>query len=808
MKISYSWLKLHLPKSYHRPADELAELLTDIGLEVEGVEAVETVKGGLRGLVIGAVLETKQHPNADRLKLCRVDIGADEPLSIVCGAPNVEANQKVVVATVGATLYPSEGEPFRIKKSKIRGEASMGMICAEDEIGLGDSHDGIMVLPENAPVGQPAADYFDVSSDYCIEIGLTPNRADAMSHRGVARDIVGALNARENKQEQLVDLPEVKHQPAQKSPISVEVLDREKCPRYAGVLLQGLTVKESPAWFRNYLQIIGVKPINNVVDVTNYILHDLGQPLHAFDYDNIAGNIVRVQTLPEKTPFVTLDEEERKLDAQDLMICDARQGMCIAGVFGGIHSGVTESTQSIFLESAYFQPVSVRKTAKRHGLNTDASFRFERGIDPNGVIVALHRAVQLIQELAGGEIASPFIDQYPEPIADFAVNFSPNRCRMLVGTDISDDEMKRILHALDIEVESEGNNWQLRVPAYRVDVQREADIVEEVLRIYGFNRVPIPEKMNFTMATQRTPEPFKIQEKVSAFLAANGFMEAMSNSLTAATMSKINGKMAEPVEMLNPLSSDLNVLRSDMLITGLENVAYNLNRQQKNIRLFEFGHVYYKSEDGYHEPAHLALWLSGTAGDRDWRENERKMSFYDLKALLYRLFSSYELEQAVEWQEYDLLPYQEGLAGFVNQKQLLSVGVLSPEVLKKWDIDAEVLYADIRWDEMLKWIGEQSPEFREIPRYPEMRRDLSLLIDEQIRYEDIEKLARKQDQKILQEVGLFDVYTGKNLPSGKKSYALYFTFRDANKTLKDKQVDKVMDRIISEVKREFSAELR
>ena len=810
MKISYNWLKTYLPTAYHRTPQELEEVLTDIGLEVEGLEKVEPIPGGLKGIVIGEVVEKHKHPNADRLNVTKVNVGGNELLNIVCGAPNVDKGQKVVVATVGATLYPNEGKPFKIKESELRGELSQGMICAEDEIGLGASHDGIMVLSPDAQIGTPAADFFNIEEDHTIEIGLTPNRADAMSHMGVARDIVAAYNARENKNETLVSTAVASPKKEADLAINIQLENEEKCPRYAGITIADVKVGPSPDWLQNKLRVIGLSPINNVVDITNYILHDLGQPLHAFDYDVTKGNVV-VKTLPQDTPFTTLDDVERKLNAEDLMICNAAEGMCIAGVFGGAASGVTEKTQNIFLESAYFNPVSIRKTAKRFGLNTDASFRFERGIDPNITLTALNKAAQLIVEIAGGKIASDIVDIYPNPIQSFNFTFNPEKCRVLAGYPISDESMEAILKALDIKVEkTSALEWALEVPAYRVDVQREADIIEEVLRIYGFNNIPIPAKISLSVAEQRKPEPFNVQEKVSALLSAKGFSEAMNNSLTAEKSLAVLPKGLDgAVKMLNPLSQDLNMLRTDMLVSALDSVRHNFNRQQKTISLFEFGKTYFqKGENKYKEAAHLTLISTGNKGTTEWNQATENGNFYHLKATVLELATACGLANEIYWLEETPENCAYGLTATFRKKPLFTIGEVNPSITKEWDIDQPIFYVDILWDNWVTGQFQQKIKFKELPKFQEVRRDLSLLLDKNTTYQAIAQLAQKQDKKILRQVGLFDVYEGKNLPEGKKSYALHFTFRDDAKTLTDKQVDKVMSKIMQAVQKELGAELR
>ncbi len=810
MKISYNWLKEYL--DIDLPATEVAELLTDTGLEVEGLEEHQSVKGGLEGLVIGEVKTKEKHPDADRLSITKVDVGTGELLDIVCGAPNVDTGQKVVVATVGATIYPTEGEPFTIKKAKIRGQASQGMICAEDEIGLGTSHDGIMVLENGARVGMLAKDYFKIGSDYTFEIGLTPNRTDAMSHYGVARDLLATLKTNRKGYENVeLKKPDVSAFKTENTDlvIPVEVQDSEACPRYAGVTINGVTVKESPDWLKNSLTTIGQKPINNVVDITNYILHGLGQPLHAFDTAQIKGGKVIVRKMDEGTTFITLDEEERKLDANDLMICNAEDGMCIAGVFGGIHSGVTEQTTAVFLESAYFDPVHVRKTAKRHTLNTDASFRFERGIDPDQTVFALKAAALLIKEVAGGTISSEVIDIYPKSIPAHEIEVGYAAVNRLIGKNIPAEKVKSILAALEIEILSDGSNGlKVSVPAYRHDVTREADIIEEILRIYGYNNVEFTSKISSSISYSQKPDKENLRNLVSDHLSANGFAEIMSNSLTKGAYYE---NQEESVEILNPLSSDLGVLRQSLLFNGLEAIAHNINRKQANLKLYEFGYTYHlkggEGRDKYLEFPHFAVFVTGQRHAESWKVKEENVDFFTLKgavdAILNRLglndTKTSELEGSTE--------LQYGLSINKNGKEIVQLGSITKKQLKKLDIEQEVFYADLNWGNILKLVGEPI-KYKEIPVFPEVRRDLALLLDKNIKYTEIEQLAHQTERKLLKAVNLFDVYEGKNLPDGKKSYAVSFTLLDEEKTLTDKEINKTMDRLINAYKAKLQAEIR
>lgn len=792
-------------------------MLTDTGLEVEGVEEIQTIKGGLEGLVIGEVMSKEKHPDADRLNLTKVNIGTGDLLDIVCGAPNVDAGQKVVVAPVNTKVYPLEGEPFDIKKAKIRGQVSMGMICAEDEIGLGTSHDGIMVLDAQAEVGTLAKDYFKVESDHTFEIGLTPNRADAMSHYGVARDLLATLKTnRQGFENATLNKPNVEDFKVENTDLTipVEVKDTEACPRYAGITINNVAVKESPDWLKNSLTAIGLKPINNVVDVTNFVLHELGQPLHAFDAAQIKGGKVVVRKMDEGTTFVTLDEEERKLNANDLMICNAEDGMCIAGVFGGIHSGVSEQTTSVFLESAYFDPVHVRKTAKRHGLNTDASFRFERGVDPDNTVYALKRAALLIKEVAGGSISSEVIDIYPNPIQPTEVEVSYTAITRLIGKEIEKEKIKTILAALEIEVVSENeNSLKLSVPAYRNDVTREADVIEEILRIYGYNNVEFTSKISSSISYTQKPEKAKLRNLVSDHLSANGFAEIMSNSLTKSGyyegLQVLNE--TENVEILNPLSNDLNVLRQGLLFNGLEAIAHNINRRQADLKLYEFGYTYHLKEgegrDKYQENHCLAIYVTGQRAVESWKVKEEAADFFTLKGAVNALFERLGLVKikSTELEGNDLFQY--GLSINSSRKPVAVLGSVSKKQLKKLDIDQEVFYAELNWDNILSLTGRPI-QFQEIPQFPEVRRDLALLLDKKVKYAEIERLAYETERNLLTGVNLFDVYEGKNLPEGKKSYAVSFTLQNQEKTLTDKDINKVMDKLIAGYTGKLGAEIR
>lgn len=806
MKISYSWLKNYL--SIDLPAQKVGELLTDCGLEIEGIETVESVPGGLKGLVVGEVLTCETHPNADRLKLTTVNIGAEENLPVVCGAPNVAAGQKVIVATVGAKLYPEDGEPFAIKKSKIRGEVSMGMICAEDEIGLGQSHDGIMVLPAETQVGLPAAEHFNLQSDSVFEIGLTPNRADSMSHYGVARDLAAVLNRFDLPHGPLT-LPAVNEykQNNNDATISIEVKDSDACPRYVGICINNVTVKPSPEWLQNNLRSIGLSPINNIVDVTNFVLHELGQPLHAFDADKIEGNKVVVQQLNDKTKFTTLDETERELSDKDLMICNANEGMCIAGVFGGAKSGVSESTKNIFLESAYFNPVSVRKTAKRHGLNTDASFRFERGIDPEITVYAAKRAALLIQEVAGGQIASEIMEHYPNPINGWEIDFSFANCARLIGKEIPNDLIKKILNDLEIKIiEENQEGLKLYIPPFKVDVTREADVIEEVLRVYGYNHIENPSKMAISLVNDEKPNAEKIKNLALNFLANNGYNEMMANSLTKASYYE---NLDAAVEILNPLSQDLGIMRQSMLFSGLESIAYNQNRSTSDLKLFEFGKVYNQYGSGNAEQQQIALYLSGKSTAENWIAKSQASSIFELKGLVDGLFKKLGLSIEHSTSKESNNPnFKYGLQIKLQKMAIAEFGEVANTELKKLGIKNPVFCALINWDNVFALVKRNKTKYQEIPKFPSMRRDLALLVDKQTSFEALQQVALRSERNLLQSVNIFDVYQGKGLDPNKKSYALSFEFQDANKTLTDKVVDKAIKKIYDQLVKQTGAELR
>ena len=808
MKVSYNWIKKYL--NVDLSAEDCAKVLTDTGLEVEGIQEIESVKGGLKGLLVGEVLTCEQHPNADRLRRTTVDVGA-EVLDIVCGAPNVAAGQKVVVATIGTVLYDDKGEAFKIKKGKIRGEASHGMICGSDEIGLGGAHDGIMVLDTDVQAGTLASAYFKIETDTVFEIGLTPNRSDAMGHLGVALDLKAGLAAQGQSlklTKPSVDAFAVDHTNLS---LNIEVEDQEACPRYAGVTLTDVEVKESPEWLITKLKALGLTPVNNVVDVTNYVLHETGNPLHAFDADKIKGNKVVVKTLAKDTKFTTLDEQERKLHKDDLMICNAEEPMCIAGVFGGLHSGVTQETKSIFLEAAYFNPVSVRKTAKRHALNTDASFRFERTVNPNTVIWALKRAALLIQEVAGGLVSSEITDSYPKPIEHFKVDFSYAKCDQLIGEAIDRVTIKSILANLEIEVlEEQEDGLKLSVPPYRADVKREVDVIEEILRIYGYNNIGMTGRINASLSIVPKPDTHKIQEQISDLLSSNGFHEAMCNSLTKGshTDGLDSFKKESQVLLMNPLSQDLNAMRQTLLFGGLESLAYNINRKVSDVMLYEFGKTYNRYGDDFVEERRLALWTTGKKQEENWNASKAKVDFFQMRGFVEKLLHKLGLNKGVSLSKIQSDVFSEGLCYKIRKKKVLETGMVRKSILKSFGIKHEVFYTDINWDLVLELLKNQKTNYKEVSKFPAVRRDLALLMDKQVAFAELESVALRSDKNLLKEVKLFDVYEGDKLAEGKKSYALSFVFRDETKTLTDKVVDKAILKIFKSLEHQLQVELR
>ena len=820
MNISYNWLKEYV--DFDLTPDEVAAALTSIGLETGSVEEVQTIKGGLEGLVIGEVLTCEAHPNSDHMHVTTVNLGQGEPVQIVCGAPNVAAGQKVVVATLGTKLYDGD-ECFTIKKSKLRGVESVGMICAEDEIGIGTDHAGIIVLPETAVPGMLAKDYYNIKSDYVLEVDITPNRADACSHYGVARDLYAYLI--QNGKPATLKKPSVDAFAVENHDLDIKVTveNSEACPRYAGVTVKGVTVKESPEWLQNKLRIIGLRPINNVVDITNYIVHAFGQPLHCFDADKIKGGEVIVKTMPEGTPFVTLDGVERKLNERDLMICNKEEAMCIAGVFGGLDSGSTETTKDVFLESAYFHPTWVRKTARRHGLNTDASFRFERGIDPNATIYCLKLAALMVKELAGGTISSEIKDVCAAPAKDFRVELAYEKVNSLIGKVIPVDTIKSIVTSLEMKIVDEtAEGLTLDVPPYRVDVQRDCDVIEDILRIYGYNNVEIPTTLKSCLTTKgEYDKSNKLQNLVAEQLVGCGFNEILNNSLTrAAYYDNLESYPSKNLVMLlNPLSADLNAMRQTLLFGGLESISHNANRKNADLKFFEFGNCYHFNEEkknpekvlaAYSEDYHLGLWVTGKRVANSWAHPDENSSVYELKAYGENVFARLGLHM------HDLVVgnltddiYAAGLSVQTRGgKRLATFGIVTKKLLKAFDIDNEVYYADFNWKELLKAIRNVKVSYTEISKFPAVKRDLALLLDKKVQFAEIEKIAYETEKKLLKEVSLFDVYEGKNLEAGKKSYAVSFLLQDENATLNDKQIDKIMSKLVKNLEDKLNAKLR
>ncbi len=819
MNISYNWLKKYI--NIDVSAEELSAILTSIGLEVGKFENIQSVKGGLQGLVVGEVLTCRNHENSDHLHVTEVSVGAEEPLQIVCGAPNVAEGQKVIVATIGAKLYPSEGGEFVIKRSKIRGVESFGMLCAEDEIGVGTDHNGIIILPSEVKVGTLAADYYNVESDVVFEVDITPNRSDATSHFGVARDMAAYFASRDSKV--ILSKPDISAFNVDNNNLKVEVAVENSvaCPRYSALTISGVAVKESPSWLKNNLLAIGIRPINNIVDATNYILHALGQPLHAFDADKLKGNKVIVKNLAAGTKFVTLDGEERTLRAEDLMICNAEEGMCIAGVFGGKESGITESTKNVFLESAYFNPVSVRKTARAHGLNTDASFRYERGCDPSCTVDVLKYAALLIQEIAGGCISCDVIDIYPNKIKPARVELTYQKINALIGMELEKEEVKTILRGLEMQIISEDENGLVvDVPTYRVDVQRDVDVIEDLLRIYGYNRVPMGTSVKSSISYSSKKDSWKLQNLISEQLTANGFREIMNNSLTKLSYYSNSEVYPEAncVKIMNPLGVDLSVMRQTLLFGGLESIVYNKNRKNGNLKFYEFGNCYYFNAEAngqealsrYNEDFHLALLLTGNKAEQSWVAKEEKTTFFELKAHVMNVFTrlgvkktSYVIESHSDSVFADALK-------FINKKGVVLVilGKLESKVLKQFDIDGDVFFADVNWTNLLNELSLQDITYQDIPKFPEVKRDLALLIDRSVTFQDIENIAYETERKLLKDVNLFDVYEGKNLPAGKKSYAVSFILQDAERTLKDSQIDAIVQKLIKNLTDKLGVVLR
>lgn len=834
MNISYKWLKRYI--DLQDDAQTVAKILTSIGLEVGTVETVETIRGGLKGLVVGEVLTCEPHPNSDHLHITKVNIGEGEPLPIVCGAPNVAAGQKVIVATVGTVLYDGD-ESFTIKKGKLRGEDSWGMICAEDEIGVGTDHAGIIVLPADTPVGMPAAEFYHVENDAVIEVDITPNRSDACSHFGVARDLyayykahnnpTSALPSREGVQLTKPSVEEFKEED-QTSPISVFVDAPDAAPRYSGLYIKGVEVKESPEWLKNSLLAIGLRPINNVVDVTNFVLHEMGQALHAFDADKIKGNEIHVRYAKQGEKFVTLDGVEREMDSRDLMIANKEEAMCIAGVFGGLESGVTENTKNIFLESAYFDPVTIRKTSRRHQLQTDASFRYERGCDPCNTLYVLKRAALLIKEVANAEQVGLILDNSAsqELLKPWSVTIDINRVNSLIGKAIGEDTIETILKALEINIVAKlGDSWQLEVPRYRVDVQRECDVVEDILRIYGYDNVEFPEKLNTSLAYGVKPDPEKLRRRIAEQLTAQGFNEILNNSLTKVSYYEPLTQLTLDtcVKIMNPLSQDLGVMRQTLLFGGLESIARNANRKNSDLKFYEFGNCYhYKANPAarehnpenslveYSEEPHLALWLTGNKAAQTWVRKEEKTTFYQLRAYVNNILVRLGVDLSkttVERLENEL--FSDGLVlKATNGKALGFIGIVARKQLKAFDIEQEVFYADLDWNQLLKQNKQYKAVINDLPKYPEVKRDFALLVDKSVEFADLARAAFATEKKLLKNVYLFDVYEGKNLEAGKKSYALSFILQDAENTLKDTQIENIMNRMKATFEEKFHATLR
>ncbi|MBN2520221.1 MAG: phenylalanine--tRNA ligase subunit beta [Bacteroidales bacterium] len=816
MRISYNWLKEYI--NINLPEKEVADILTNIGLEVESIEKFETVKGGLEGIVIGEVISCEKHPNADKLSLTKVNIGQSKPLQIICGAPNVAVGQKVPVALIGTTLYKGK-KYYSIQKKKFTGEFSEGMICAEDELGLGDDHDGIMVLDSNAKPGTLAKEYFKIETDTVFEIGLTPNRIDASSHYGVARDLAAFLSDKKNITLMKPSVDKLKINNTDYV-IDVKIENCKSCPRYSGISVTGVNVKPSPFWMQNRLKAIGLNPINNVVDITNYILHETGQPLHAFDADKLKGRQIIIKNLPEGTIYTALDEIERKLSDEDLMICDSDGPVALAGVMGGLETGVTDDTVNVFIESAHFNPVSVRRTSKRHGLNTDSSFRFERGVDPHGTVYAMKRAALLMQELAGGNISSDVIDIYPKKINNKKVKLSYDHTKRLIGKKIDKRKIKKILKSLDFIIEKKTQKeLQLIVPAYRYDVTREADVIEEILRIYGYNNVEISKKIYSTISHPPKPDPEKVINLISDYLTSIGFYEIISNSLTKSSYYEHikEFKKENLVNILNPVSADLNAMRQTLLFNGLEAIIYNKNRKNHNLKFYEFGYEYYfrKKENisdiqkNYEEEKNLAILMTGQRFETNWITKQEQLSFYDIKTYTENIISRLGIDiEQVEQNYIKNEIFNEGLEYQINNKKIANLGEINDNLLRLFDIDTPVYYADLKWDILLQLINTIKIEFEPLAKYPEVKRDLALLINKNIQFKQIQKLALQTEKKLLKKVSLFDVYEGENIEKGKKSYAVSFILQDENKTLTDKQIDKIMSNFIQVYENELGAKIR
>ena len=794
MKISYNWLKTII--DIEQTPAELEPLLTNCGLEVEGMEQVSSIEGGLEGLVVGEVKEKWQHPNADRLNLAKVDVGGDELLQIVCGAINLEQGQKVVVATIGTTLYPTGGEAFTIKKSKLRGELSEGMICAEDEIGLGTEHDGIMVLGGATKVGTPAAEYFNIENDTIFEIGLTANRGDAASHLGAARDLAALTGKQPHIEYKEIPIPQGDNT------VAVKIEDTEGCPRYSGISISGVEVKDSPDWLQTRLKSIGLSPINNIVDITNYVLHTLGQPIHAFDGDKIAQNKIIVRKAKEGEKFTTLDEVERKLTGVELLICDAEKPIALAGVFGGLHSGVTATTKNIFIESAFFDSVTIRKSAKAHGLNTDASFRYERGTDPEITIKALQLVVALVLETAGGTVSSPVVDEYVKHIPASQITLRYKKIEQVLGQTPSPEHVKAVMKGLDITIKKESDEGlELEVPAYRADVTREIDVIEEFIRIYGFNNIALPEKITLSLNTKKGVNVEKLYNRAADMLAAQGYYELVTNSLTK-TSYYSDEELIQGVKMLNPLSADLGVMRMNTLYSGLEAIAYNKNRKAQNLKFFELSKTYRKIGDNYIEKWWLSLWVCGDEQNSNWNKKAKPVDFYTLKQSCDNLFT--HLGADVAFKERNTISTPQA----IEEKKLLNYGQVDRSILKQFDIDGDVFYAVMDWDKLVKRAAKEKFTLEEISKFPEVRRDLSLVVDKKVTFEQLHTIARQAERKLLKDIDVFDVYEGDKIDTGKKAYALSFILQDENATLKDKEIDKIMNRLMQGFEQQVGAIIR
>ncbi|MFO8055565.1 MAG: phenylalanine--tRNA ligase subunit beta [Bacteroidales bacterium] len=821
MKISYNWLKQYVDLDYS--PKELSQILTNTGLEMGDPVKVESVKGGLQGVVVGKVLSCRKHPNADRLSITTVDTGEREPLPIVCGAPNVAEGQKVLVATVGTTLYPENDNPFTIKETRIRGAVSKGMICAEDELGLGPSHKGIMVLDDDKEAGKPATSYFEIEEDWTLEIDLTPNRADATSHIGVARDVVAVTNRMKGANTTRLKYPTVEHFNIDETGlhIPVKINEPEACPRYSALSMKGLTIKDSPRWLQNKLKAAGLRPVNNVVDATNYVMLETGQPLHSFDANRIEGGKVIVKKMPEGTPFTTLDGIERTLSKEDLMICDARKPLCIAGVFGGAGSGVSRNTSNIFLESAYFHPVSIRKTAKRHQLKTDASFRFERGADPNITLFALKRAAMLIKDIAGGKISSPLLDENPGNLQAWQVTLLYKKLDRIAGIPIERTLIPRIIEDLGMDVfEKSEDKITVSVPTFKVDITRDVDLIEEILRIYGYNAIPLPRQMKIALSSSEKPERDTLTNIVSDFLSANGFAETINNSLTSSRNAVLSDTINDDhfVHILNPLSTELNVLRQDLISGGLENIKHNINRQIPDMMFYETGKTYHKIPgisntanvpERFKEVHHLGIFLTGRKAKESWNTSDAVFNFYDIKYWVHMIFQRLGIDPGRFSTDKATRNYfTEGLLYRKGKQEIAQLGKLNRKTLQAFDIEQDVFYADIIWEHVIPMTKENAIHYQPLPKFPEVRRDLAMILDKNISFENIRTLAFEKERKILKEVRLFDIYEGENVPEGKKSYAISFILQDQEKTLTDKRIDKAMKKLQQAFEEKLNARIR